>query len=201
MNFVRILFSIFLICGLFAEKVTGGVCISKIKDGKLVRFGDCEKNDGSDIVKLIKKSEKKLIQRNCGVEYKSKCYVAVTYATKNITFSDAESICKSMDNSKPSNIYDLTHYQLLLIYLRSMIPTGEVTTAVWTGVEYKNVSLSLPFEGPTEMWYPGFPHSNRVGNPTLTNVGIHVDKVADESNQGIFNEPPSFLRFGVICEI
>nr|XP_039264640.1 uncharacterized protein LOC120340447 [Styela clava] len=78
----------------------------------------------------------------CEVTYKKKCYRAVVYDVRNVTFHDAKAICKSM-NGKPANIYDLKHYQLLLPYLRSLIPAGQTWIYIWTGMEYKNNQLLL----------------------------------------------------------
>nr|XP_039264560.1 uncharacterized protein LOC120340383 [Styela clava] len=73
----------------------------------------------------------------CDVTYKKKCYRAIVYDVQNVTFTDAKAICKSM-NGKPANIYDLKHNQLLLPYLRSLIPaSGRTWINIWTGMEYK----------------------------------------------------------------
>ncbi|XP_077976231.1 uncharacterized protein LOC120341307 [Styela clava] len=210
MDFVKIILFISLIYGLYAkQKVPAGACVSKIVNGKLVQIGDCEKNDGSDIVRLIKKSrdEKIKAETKCDVTYKKKCYRAVVYDVRNVTFTDAKAICKSK-NGKPANIYDLKHYQLLLPYLRSPIPgggwpyiAGQILMRIWTGMEYKNNQLLLsngkPITIATEVWFPDYPSPEA----SRTNVGVVVDKDPEYADQGMFNRSPSHSFHGVICEI
>ncbi|XP_077976375.1 uncharacterized protein LOC120340448 [Styela clava] len=203
MDFVKIILFISLIYGLYAkQKLPAGACVSKIVNGKLVQVGDCEKNDGSDIVRLIKKSrdEKIKAENKCDVTYKKKCYRAVAYDVTNVNFNDAKAICKSM-NGKPANIYDLKHYQLMLPYLRSLIPGGWGLIDIWTGMEYKNNQLLLsngrPITIATEVWYPKSPGSEA----SWTNVGVYVDKDPENAYQGMINKYPSSSFHGVICEI
>ncbi|XP_077976473.1 uncharacterized protein LOC120340417 [Styela clava] len=205
MEFVKIIFFISLICASLAKiKVPAGACVSKIVNGKLVQVGDCEKNDGSDIARLIKKSrdEKEKAENKCGFTYKAKCYRAVVYAAWNVTFNVAELICKSI-NGKLANIYDLKHCQLLLPYVRSLIPAGYIFTYIhiWTGMEYKNKQLLLSngtlITIATEVWYPSTP----VSDVSRTNVAILVDKDPEDIVQGMSNNQPWFTTNGAICEI
>ncbi|XP_039269713.1 uncharacterized protein LOC120344517 [Styela clava] len=204
MDVVEILFFLSLICGLLAEvKLPAGICRSQIVKGKLVQVGDCEIDDGSDILKLIQKSldEKKKAEIKCDVTYKTKCFRIVVYDTRNVTFNDAQPICKSMNNGKLANIYDLAHYQSLRTYLRSLIPASSTYKAIWTGMQYKNNQLLLSSGEPTsiatEVWYPGYPKSDA----SWTNVGVDVNKDPEFSRQGMFNEQPSYSLHGIICEI
>ncbi|XP_039265808.2 uncharacterized protein LOC120341382 [Styela clava] len=203
MDFVKIIFFISFTCVLPAEqKLPAGTCVSKIVKGRLVQVGDCEKNDGSEIARLIKKSlvEKKTAGNECGVIYDSKCFRSVLYNVTNVTFVDAEPICKSMNYGIPANIYDLAHYQLVLPYLRSLIPVGEESAHIWTGLEYKNNQLLLSNGGPfiieTEVWNPTFPKNTTW----RTNVALRIDNIPNRS-QGIYNTPPTADTAGVICEI
>ncbi|XP_077968519.1 uncharacterized protein LOC144422686 isoform X2 [Styela clava] len=204
MNFVKLILFVSPICGLLANlKLPAGSCVSKIVNGKLVQVGDCEKDDGSDIVRLIKKSrdEKERAENKCDVTYKTKCFRAVVYGTDNVTFNDAEPICKSMNNGKPANIYDLALYQMLLPYLRSMIPAGLSYIRVWTGMEYKNNQLLLSSGGPitiaTEVWRPTHPRTDA----SRTNVGISANKDPENEHQEMFNYSPSWFINGYLCEI
>ncbi|XP_077976410.1 uncharacterized protein LOC144432160 [Styela clava] len=208
MELVKIIFFISLICGFLAEiKLPTGSCVSKIVNGKLVQVGDCEKNDGSDIVRLIKKShdDKKKAECDakdkCGVRYHSKCYRAVVFTKNNITFNDARKICKSMKIGNPANIYDLAHDKLLLSYLRSLIPSGQTWIAAWTGMKYKYNQLLL-FNGnsitiATEVWFPGDPKSGSSN----TNIILGVNEDPKNKDQGTSNVPSSWPFHGVICEI
>ncbi|XP_077976447.1 uncharacterized protein LOC144411751 isoform X2 [Styela clava] len=201
MDFVKIILFISLIYGLYAKQKLPA-CVSKIVNGKLVQVGDCEKNDGSDIVRLIKKSrdEKIKAETKCDVTYKKKCYRAVVYEVQNVTVNDIEAICKSK-NGKPANIYDLKHYQLLLPYLRSLMPAGQTWIEICTGMEYKNNHLLLsdvrPITIATEVWYPNYPRSTA----SLTNVGVRIAEDPESAYQGMFDHPPSLSFQGVICEI
>nr|XP_039270402.1 uncharacterized protein LOC120345079 [Styela clava] len=203
MYFVKLVYLITLICGLFAKKLPAGSCVSTIKNGKLVQVGNCQKNDGSEIARLIKKSldEKKQIQTECGVVYNSKCYRAIAYKIDNVTLKDAKLICKSLNYGKPANIYDLTHYNLLHTYLLSVVPAGLLGTDVFTGMQYKNNQLLLTngeaVTLPPEVWYPDNPKSH----VTHTSVGIVVNKDPDNKLQGVFTGTPSWPEFGVVCEI
>nr|XP_039259950.1 uncharacterized protein LOC120336348 [Styela clava] len=204
MDFVEILFFISLICGLMAEKkIPAGVCVTKIVDGKLVQVGDCKKNDGSDILNLIKKNleEKEKAESKCGVTYNSKYFRAVVYRENNVTFNAAESICKSMNNGKPANIYDLAHLQFLFKYLRLLIPADQDRMQAWTGMEYENNQLFLStgeeITIATEGWFPGFPQKSE----SYKNVAVELYKDPEYSSQGLFNYPPSFHSNAVICEI
>nr|XP_039249131.1 uncharacterized protein LOC120326844 isoform X1 [Styela clava] len=199
MDFVEILFFISLICGLLAEKkIPTGACVSKIVKGKLVQVGDCEKNDGSDIVRLIKKSHDEKAKNKCDVLYNSRCYRVLLYDTKNVTFNDAKLICESMNDGKPANMYDFAVYKLLLTHVRSVISGG---TSIWTGMEYKNNQLLLSSGGavtlPTEVWLPHYPKSTA----SRRNVAVYVKKNSDEKDQGILNVAPIQEKRGVFCEI
>ncbi|XP_077969371.1 uncharacterized protein LOC120345060 [Styela clava] len=197
MDFVKIILFISLICGLYAKlKIPAGSCVSKIVNGKLVQVGDCKKDDGSEIARLIQKSldEKKKAEIKCDVTYKTKCFRVVVYRTDLVTLNDAEKTCKSR-NGKPANIYDLAHYQSLLSYLRSIIPAGEESIDIWTGMEYKNDQLLQASGEPstiaTEVWFPKYP----ITHASYTNVVVQVNKDPESSRQGIYKSP------GVICEI
>ncbi|XP_039248842.2 uncharacterized protein LOC120326589 isoform X2 [Styela clava] len=178
MEFFKIIFFISLIGGYLAEIIVpAGACVSKIVNGKLVQVGNCEKNDGSDIIRLIKKSrdDKKKAENKCDVTYKKKCYRIVVYDRQNINLNKAESICKSM-NGKLANIYDLKHYQLLRTHQRSMIPAGRSGIATWTGMKYKNNQLLLssgePITIAKEVWFYTFPESTTSN----TKVAVYVRK-------------------------
>ncbi|XP_077969258.1 uncharacterized protein LOC144422991 [Styela clava] len=200
MDFVKIISFISLICGLRAKlKIPAGACVSKIVNGKLVQVGDCKKDDGSEIARLIKKSldEKKKNEIKCDITYKSKCFRIVVYSTRNVTFNDGKPICKSMNNGKPANIYDLTHFQLLARYLRSLISAGGRHIQIWTGMEYKNNQLLLssgePITIATEKWHPV-----RYLSWTRVVVQAYSDPVMEEEMN---NRPPSRKSNGVICEM
>ncbi|XP_077968460.1 uncharacterized protein LOC144422668 [Styela clava] len=155
----------------------------------------------TEIARLIQKSldEKKKAEIKCDFKYDSKCYKAFVYVTQNVTFNDAQSICKSMNNGKPANIYDLAHYKWLLPHLRLLIPAEWI--AIWTGMEYKNNQLLLSNGGPitiaTEVWYPDYP----ISAVSRTNVPVLVDMDPEYASQGMVNYPPSSSFHGVICEI
>ncbi|XP_077975756.1 uncharacterized protein LOC144431468 isoform X1 [Styela clava] len=129
------------------------------------------------------------------------CSQAVVYDVNNVTFNDAEPICKSMNIGKPANIYDLTHYQMLLTHLRPLIPAGRKNTYIWTGMKYKNNQLLLSsgenITLATEVWYPAYPRSDT----SYTNVGVAVSKYPEYTYQGIWNINPSWSFHGVICDI
>nr|XP_039255400.1 uncharacterized protein LOC120332263 [Styela clava] len=189
---------------LFFIAVSDGTCVSKIVNGKLVQVGECKKNDESEIARLIKKSldEKKKAGSKCDFKYDSKCFRLVVYDAWNVTFNDAESICKLMYNGKPANIYDLTHYLILLSHMRPLIPTGQTYTYIWTGMEYKNNQLLLSsgrnITLATEVWYPGLLHPDA----SSTNVAVIVYKYSENTlDRGLYNGPPSSATNGVICEI
>nr|XP_039255373.1 uncharacterized protein LOC120332235 [Styela clava] len=149
MSFVKILFFISLVCGLYAElKLPAGSCVSKIVNGKLVQVGDCQKNDGSEIARLIKKNldEKKKPKNKCDVTYDFKCYRIFVTDTKNITVRDAEAICNSKNSGKPANIYDEAHFQKLHAFQRTQIIAPWKKTSVWTGMKYKECSFNFPME-------------------------------------------------------
>ncbi|XP_039269602.2 uncharacterized protein LOC120344440 [Styela clava] len=204
MDFVEVIFFITLICGLFAEKLPDGVCITKIVNGKLVQVGDCKKNDGSDIFRLIQKNldEKKQIQDKCNITYNSKCYRVVVYDTLNVTFTHAESICKSMNNGEPSNIYDFQHFNVSLSYLSSLVTARRKFVSIWTGMEYKNNQLLLS-DGkshslPAEVWsYP----TNPSPDVSLTNVVVAAREGSGRLYQGMSNNKPSATTYGVMCEV
>ncbi|XP_077973559.1 uncharacterized protein LOC120334796 [Styela clava] len=205
MNLFEILFFISLICGLVAElKVPAGSCVSKIVNGKLVQVGDCKKDDGSEIARLIKKSldEKTKAEIKCDVKYDSKCFRSVVYAEANVTFNVGKFICKSMNNGKPANIYDLAHLQMLLSDLRSLkADAGRKYIRVWTGMEYKDNQLLLssgePITIATGFWHVHYPTTNA----SLTNVILYVDEDPVSVHQGISDISLSARCHGVICEI
>ncbi|XP_077976143.1 uncharacterized protein LOC120334847 [Styela clava] len=186
MIFVKVFCLFFFIGFMFGKKIPDGVCVTKLVKGKLVSVGDCKKNDGFEIAKLIKESLANKQQYKCDVTYKKICFRAVVYDARNVTFNDAKAICKSM-NGKPANIYDLKHYQLLLPYLRSLIHFNNQLL----------LSGGKPITIATEVCYPSFP----VSDASWNNVGVYVNKDPEDTIQGMFNIAPSYNRNGVICEI
>ncbi|XP_077973752.1 sushi, von Willebrand factor type A, EGF and pentraxin domain-containing protein 1-like isoform X2 [Styela clava] len=132
----------------------------------------------------------------CGVVYNSRCFRAIVYDARNVTLSVAEFICEN----KLANIYDVTHYNLLLDYLRSMIPDGKSWIFVRTGMTYKNGQLysttGQAMSLPKEVWYLFYP----LPDPSFTTVGVRVTLNPKDKSQGIFNALPSSAYYGVICE-
>nr|XP_039269120.1 uncharacterized protein LOC120344096 isoform X1 [Styela clava] len=134
----------------------------------------------------------------CGVVYNSSCIRAIVYDVKNVTFSVAESICEN----KLANIYDVTHYNLVRDYLRSMIPDGLSGFHIHTGMTYNHSNGQLysttgqVMSLPTEFWSPDTPYSYAP----YTGVGIVVNRNPKDESQGIFNYPSWGLYHGVICE-
>nr|XP_039274080.1 uncharacterized protein LOC120348037 [Styela clava] len=132
----------------------------------------------------------------CGVVYNSSCFQAIVYDVKNVSSSDAESLCEN----KLANIYDVTHYNLLRDYLRSIIPDGLAGVFVRTGMTYKNDQLYSTMGQamflPTEVWYPDHPSSHA----TYTIVVVLVKRNQEDKYQGIFNNSPSQHYNGAICE-
>nr|XP_039253210.1 cartilage intermediate layer protein 1-like [Styela clava] len=67
MFITRLFFFVGIIHGLSqAKKAPDGICVTKLLKGKLVSVGDCQKNDGSDIVNVIKQDLiKKTLEPTC----------------------------------------------------------------------------------------------------------------------------------------
>nr|XP_039255172.1 uncharacterized protein LOC120332036 [Styela clava] len=165
---------------------------------------DLQKDDGSEIARLIKKSldEKRKAEIKRGVTYNSKLFRAVVYDDAyKVDVNDAPSICKSLNYGKPANIYDLAHYQLLLPYLRLLIADGWTKINLWTGMGYKNNQLLLssgrPITIATEVWRPG----NWRSHSAWTIVLVDVQEDSENKDQGIYNTIPLASCYGVICEI
>nr|XP_039252426.1 sushi, von Willebrand factor type A, EGF and pentraxin domain-containing protein 1-like [Styela clava] len=131
----------------------------------------------------------------CGVVYNSRCFRAIVYDTWNVSLSVAESICEK----KLANIYDVTHYNRVVDYLRPMIPDGWDYINVRTGMTYKGGQLysttGQAMSLPTEVWHNGRPYSDA----SYTTVVVDVNRNPDD--RGIFNVPPSSIYHGAICEI
>ncbi|XP_077976258.1 uncharacterized protein LOC120341083 [Styela clava] len=135
-------------------------------------------------------------QRNCDVTYDSKCFNIFVFGKKNVSFKDAKHLC---GNDKLANIYDLDHFNMILDFVRSKIPSGLTWVNVWTGLTYKNNILG---SSSVEYKFPAL----GIGLPSFlshdvsyTNVAFEVAK-DPEDNQGIFNYPPSRSFHGAICE-
>ncbi|XP_039267891.2 uncharacterized protein LOC120342908 [Styela clava] len=132
----------------------------------------------------------------CGVVYNSKCFRAIVYDVKNVTFSVAKSLCKN----KLANIYDVTHFNLVRDYLRSMIPDGESLIYVCTGMSYKNSQLysttGQAMSLPTEVWRSDYP----ISQESWTTVAVRVHQKPEYKYQGIYNYAPTYGYFGAICE-
>nr|XP_039264282.1 uncharacterized protein LOC120340095 [Styela clava] len=132
---------------------------------------------------------------DCGVVNNSKCFRAIVYSTWNVTSSVAESLCEN----KLANIYDVTHYNLLRDYLRSMIPDGMSRIWVRTGMTYENGQLYSTTDQamslPTEVWYPDYPKIYA----SSTTVVVFVTRDQEDKYQGIYNASPN-AYYGAICE-
>nr|XP_039258414.1 sushi, von Willebrand factor type A, EGF and pentraxin domain-containing protein 1-like [Styela clava] len=129
----------------------------------------------------------------CGVAYNSKCFQAIVYDVKNVSNKVANSICRK----NLANIYDFTHYNLILEYLRSMIPDGESEINVRTGMNYKNGQLNSATGQaillPTEVWRPNIDTSRST-------VIFAVRQNPEDDRQGFFNIYPQWTAHGAICE-
>ncbi|XP_077974463.1 uncharacterized protein LOC120329737 [Styela clava] len=130
----------------------------------------------------------------CGVVYNSRCIRAIVYDVTNVSLSVAESLCKN----KLANIYDVTHYNRVVDYLRPMIPDGWDYIRVRTGMTYKGGQLysttGQTMSQPTEAWYSGLPYTDA----SYTTVIVGVNRKPDD--QWISNVPPSHAYHGAICE-
>ncbi|XP_077975193.1 uncharacterized protein LOC144431229 [Styela clava] len=183
-------------------KYTDGMKRRNEKEASASATDTSRKNDGSEIAELIRKNldAKKKAQKKCDVTYDSKCYRVVVYNMKNVTFNDAKSICKPINNGEPANIYDSSHFQLMHAFQRTQIIPPRTRMSVWTGMKYSNGKIrlssgkisSLPFK----LWYPGNPSSKR----SFTNIGVNVNE-DPYFNQGMFNNPPFYKLHGVMCEM
>ncbi|XP_077967679.1 uncharacterized protein LOC120326632 isoform X1 [Styela clava] len=129
-----------------------------------------------------------------GVVYNSKRFRAIL--SGGVTLSVAESLCEN----KLANIYDVTHYNLLQDYLRTMIPDDRSLIGLRIGMTYENGQLysttGQAISLPTEVWYPNFPHSDA----SRTDVVVRVSENPEENNQGISNVTPSNVQYAAICE-
>ncbi|XP_077972827.1 uncharacterized protein LOC144428047 [Styela clava] len=125
----------------------------------------------------------------CGVVYNSKCFRAIVYDVKNVTFNLAKSLCKN----KLANIYDVTHFNLVRDYLRSMIPDGESLIFVCTGMSYKNSHLysttGQAMSLPTEVWRSDYP----ISQESWTTVAVRVHRKPEYKYQGIYNYAPTSI--------
>ncbi|XP_077972446.1 uncharacterized protein LOC144427313 isoform X2 [Styela clava] len=133
---------------------------------------------------------------NCGFTYKTKCFRAIVYDTRNVTLSAAESLC----GNKLANIYDVTHLNLLKDYLRPMIPDWLSSIGVHTGMSYKNRTLySVNGQVMTlsnETWEAGLPLP-----PYELKTAVAVRVFQNQSyHGGIRNGYTNWLRYGAICE-
>nr|XP_039253032.1 sushi, von Willebrand factor type A, EGF and pentraxin domain-containing protein 1-like [Styela clava] len=130
----------------------------------------------------------------CGVVYDLRCFRAIVYGVGNVSLSVAEFICEN----KLANIYDVTHYNRVVDYLRSMIPDGRSWIWIRTGMTYENGQLysttGQAMSLPTEVWHNGYPDSGA----SYTTVVVEVNQNPDD--QGIFNDSPSYAHYGAICE-
>ncbi|XP_077976175.1 E-selectin-like [Styela clava] len=113
-----------------------------------------------------------------------------------VTLSVAESLCEN----KLANIYDVTHYNLLLNYLRSIIPDREIASYVFTGMTYKNGQLysmtNQAISLPAEVWRPDYP----VAIASRPSVAVVVRQDQENNDQGSFNTGTTNSLTGAICE-
>nr|XP_039253287.1 uncharacterized protein LOC120330388 [Styela clava] len=135
-------------------------------------------------------------QRICGVIYNSKCYKAIVQYAGNLAFSDAKNMC----NLRLANIYDVTQFDMLLQYMRTLITNDSTALAVHTGMYYKRGEFELsngePVTLPSSVWQDGYPNSTG----SYTNIAINVDRNPNSKHQGIQNHSPNGKQYGAICE-
>ncbi|XP_077976083.1 uncharacterized protein LOC120341128 isoform X1 [Styela clava] len=180
----------------FATNSQSGVCVIKLVKGKLVSVGDCQKNDGSEIARLMKRDLKMKQKGRCDILYKSKCFHAIVYPTHNANFEDAQAACKK-HKWKLGNVYDVMNYLLLQDFFVTMIPADQSLINVWTGMTYTNGNLRLTSGKeatfPEQLWKP-------YSNTQWTNVVFAVRKVRKKNTRDIFNIAPDWEYNGVLCE-
>nr|XP_039272701.1 uncharacterized protein LOC120346968 [Styela clava] len=137
-----------------------------------------------------------LSTEECGVIYDRKCFRTIVYGARKVTFSIAESLCKN----KLANIYDVTHYNMVLNYLRSMMPDELSWMRIRTGMTYKDGQLysttGQVVSLPTGVWYPNTPYSDA----SRTTVSVRINQKPENIFQGMFNYPHSSAFTGAICE-
>nr|XP_039265507.1 uncharacterized protein LOC120341128 [Styela clava] len=159
----------------FATNSQSGVCVIKLVKGKLVSVGDCQKNDGSEIARLMKRDLKMKQKGRCDILYKSKCFHAIVYPTHNANFEDAQTACEK-HKWKLGNVYDVMNYLLLQDFFVTMIPADQSLINVWTGMTYTNGNLRLTSGKeatfPEQLWKP---YSNNSGQ-TLSSLSEKFEK-------------------------
>ncbi|XP_077974306.1 uncharacterized protein LOC144429933 [Styela clava] len=132
----------------------------------------------------------------CGFVCNSRCFRAIVFNVANVSLSAAESLCKN----KLANIYDVTHYNLVRDYLRSMIPDEWSWIGVRTGMTFENGQLysttGQAMYLPTEVWRPDYPSSNE----SFTSVIVRVNRKPKAKSRGIFNIYSFWGYHGAICE-
>ncbi|XP_077974661.1 uncharacterized protein LOC120329604 [Styela clava] len=137
-----------------------------------------------------------LSTEECGLFYNSKCFQAIVYKARNVSLSVAETLC----GNKLANIYDVTHYNLVLDYLRSMIPDGRSWIWIRAGMTYKNGQLysttGQAMSLSAQVWRENYPNSDA----SYTTVVVDVNQDSKDEDQGIYNTPTSNVYHGAICE-
>nr|XP_039252247.1 uncharacterized protein LOC120329604 [Styela clava] len=137
-----------------------------------------------------------LSTEECGLFYNSKCFRAIVYKARNVSLSVAETLC----GNKMANIYDVTHYNLVLDYLRSMIPDGRSWIWIRAGMTYKNGQLysttGQAMSLSAQVWRENYPNSDA----SYTTVVVDVNQDSKDEDQGIYNTPTSNVYHGAICE-
>ncbi|XP_077970826.1 uncharacterized protein LOC144425213 [Styela clava] len=138
-----------------------------------------------------------LLPENCDVIYDQKCFRVIVQLIQRVTLPIAESICSNMGWNL-ANVYNETHYWMLMSYMRTKIYSDKSYFRVWTGIFFENGRIHLrsgvPITLPTTVWYPNHPNTKK-------HIVIDVNRNPNALTQGMFDESPKKEYHGALCEL
>ncbi|XP_039253277.2 uncharacterized protein LOC120330379 [Styela clava] len=177
----------------FIMSVQGGYgpCVTKIKNGKFISQGNCEKIDEEEIIGQLRRNvAAKKEKEYCPIHHDGKCIWPVKIGEATTNFVSAVSICANIGR-KLADVQSREQYDLIVSYINPWLSEDkDGIFSVWTGM-MNNQTLS---DGTKPTW-----SKDPVPLTETVKVAIHIREKEQPMHNLVYMEEENVL-FGAICQ-
>nr|XP_039252721.1 uncharacterized protein LOC120329979 isoform X2 [Styela clava] len=144
---------------MMSVQVGFGPCVTKIKNGRFVSQGHCEKIDEEEIIGQLRRNvAARKEEESCPIYQDSKCFWPVKAGERTTNFVSAVSICAKIGR-KLADIQSKKQYSSIVSYISEWLAEEKKGYLhVWTGMKYNltinNLTLS---DGTKAIWLSDYP--------------------------------------------
>nr|XP_039253276.1 uncharacterized protein LOC120330378 [Styela clava] len=167
-----------------------GPCVTKIKNGRFISQGNCEKIDEEEIIGQLRRNvAAKKEKESCSIYHDGKCIWPVKIGEEKTNFVSAVSICTKI-RRKLADVQSREQYDLIVSYINPWLSeTKDGEFSVWTGM-MNNQTLS---DGTKPTWW-----KDPVPLSETVKVAIRVSKT-EPIHKLIYMKKRSKM-LGAICQ-